>query len=64
MNLRHFHLFFITLSALLCVLLALWGFGAPGIGGGGNAPIGVLSIVGAVALATYGIAFRRRSQGW
>jgi hypothetical protein len=64
-DLRSVHLVFITLSTLLAVFLAVWTlerYAAEGAIEYGL--IGILSSAGAVALAAYGIAFRRRSRHW
>lgn len=64
MNLRGFHLLFITLSVLLTLFLAVWAFGRGSERTVAQTAIGMLSIVGAVALTAYGIAFRRKSRYW
>jgi hypothetical protein len=64
-NLRSFHLLFIALSTVLAVLLAAWTLDRYVADGAFEyAVIGAISIAGAVALVTYGMAFRHRSRPW
>jgi drug/metabolite transporter (DMT)-like permease len=59
------HLLFIVLSALLALFGAVWAFDAFQRGEGAVYGIAAaLALAAAVALATYGIRFRRRSRYW
>jgi hypothetical protein len=56
MNLKAFHLFFISVSVVLAAFVAAWGVSQH------NAVATVLSSAGAVALITYGVMFQRKMR--
>ena len=61
MGLKGFHVFFIVVAALACLLFGAWGvwdFGRTGQGG--TLAMGVLGFVAAGALVFYGMWFLRK----
>jgi hypothetical protein len=64
MSLRAFHLFFIALSAVLAVFFAAWASGQYRLeGGGGYVMVMVAALAAAGVLASYAVAFRRKTRG-
>lgn len=61
MSLKGFHIVFVTVSTLLCVFLALWGFLLASESNGLNHSIGAIGIFGAVTLPIYGVYFYRKA---
>ena len=65
MNLRIFHLLFIAMSTLLAAFVAAWALERYSSNGTvADGVLGVLSMMAAVGLVAYGLAFRRRSRYW
>ena len=64
MSLRSIHLVFITASIVLAVLVAVWGVGmyTSGRGSVGHAVFAVGSLVSAVGLGIYMVAFIRKTR--
>jgi hypothetical protein len=60
MSLKGFHIVFVTVSTLLCVFLALWAFLLVGESRNLTTAIGVIGILGALALPVYGVCFYRK----
>lgn len=57
MSLKHFHIFFITLSILLCFSFGVWGlhFFVEHKGGGTNLVLGLLAFIAGAVLIVYGL---------
>jgi len=63
MSLRAFHLLFIALSVILAAFFGAWAFGEYRAGHGAVYVITALgSLVAAVALAAYGVAFQKKTK--
>ena len=64
MSLRSIHLVFITASIVLAVLVAVWGVGmyTSGRGSVGHAVFAAGSLVSAVGLGVYMVAFVRKTR--
>ena len=63
MSLRGFHIVFITLTTILSVFLALWGFALAPADAGVAAPVlGAVGAVGAVGFPIYGVYFYRKAK--
>jgi len=60
MSLRAFHIVFVTVSTLLFVFLAVWALGVAVNPAGIITALGVVSVVGALAMPVYGIYFYRK----
>jgi uncharacterized membrane protein YuzA (DUF378 family) len=61
MSLKAFHVFFIVCSVLLTLGFGVWGIvGFASSGNVADAVMGGTSIVGAVVLVVYGIAFLKK----
>jgi multidrug transporter EmrE-like cation transporter len=61
MSLRSFHILFVTISTLLFVFLAVWGFILSGAKQELDAAIGTIGAVGAVIMPIYGVLFYRKA---
>ncbi len=57
MSLKHFHIFFITISILLCFSFGAWGVHSyiEHEGGGTNLVLGLLAFIAGAVLIVYGI---------
>ncbi len=65
MSIRNVHLLFITVSVLLALFLAGWALNEYLHGGSLGYVVGAaVALGGAVALAAYGVAFRRKTRHW
>lgn len=63
MSLRAFHLLFIVLSAALAVFFAAWASGQYRLEGGAGYVIVTVAALGtALGLASYGVAFLRKTR--
>ncbi len=60
MSLKGFHIVFVTVSTLLCVFMTLWSFLLAGESGNLTTAIGVIGILGTLALPIYGVCFYRK----
>ncbi len=60
MSLKGFHLVFVTVSTLLCIFLALWGFLLAGDQSGMTLALGTVGAVGSLLMPAYGIYFWRK----
>jgi hypothetical protein len=61
MSLQNFHVFFITLSVLLCIVFGAWCIQTyRAEGDAGTLAMGTLSFVAAVGLVGYGAYFIRK----
>jgi enoyl-CoA hydratase/carnithine racemase len=65
MGLRAFHLFFIALSVVLSAFFAAWCAGQYRVE---QSPVlvvaAVFGLATAAGLATYGVAFQKKTRGW
>jgi hypothetical protein len=65
MTIRNVHLMFITISVLLAIFVAGWAMSEYLDDGSVGYVLGaVVSLVAAVALAAYGVTFRRKTRHW
>ena len=57
MSLKQFHIFFITLSILLCISFGVWGLRsyAEDGGGGTDLVLGLLAFIAGAVLIVYGV---------
>ncbi len=63
MSLRGFHIVFITLTTLMSLFMAVWGFAFAPADAGVLAPIlGVVGCIGSVGLPIYGVYFYRKAK--
>ena len=65
MSLKAFHIFFITVSTLLCVVFGVWA--TRDFNHSGNwlhMALGVGSFLGSGVLVWYGVWFLRKLKGW
>jgi hypothetical protein len=63
MSLRGFHIVFVTLSTVLCLFLAVWGFElAPDDAKGVAKVMGVVGVVGLIVMPIYGVYFYRKAK--
>lgn len=63
MSLRGFHIVFVTVSTLLFLFLAVWGFGfAPQSSAGVARPMGIVGVVGLLIMPVYGVYFYRKAK--
>lgn len=60
MNLRAFHIVFVTCSTILAIVIGGWSFRRASEAGAGYLVMGVLSIVAAIVLVVYGVWFWRK----
>lgn len=60
MSLKSFHIVFVTISTLLCLFLALWGFGWVEQTEPLVRLLGITGILGAVIMPIYGVIFYRK----
>lgn len=60
MSLKGFHLVFVTVSTLLCAFLMLWSFVLAPEKSGMATALGVVGVVGALAMPIYGLYFYRK----
>jgi len=62
MSLRAFHIVFITVSTLLFVFLSVWAFVLAPERTATITTLGVISIISAVVMPTYGVYFYRKAR--
>jgi hypothetical protein len=63
MSLRGFHIVFVTLSTVLCLFLAVWGFGfAPDDARSLGRTMGVIGVAGLLVMPVYGVYFYRKAK--
>ena len=65
MNLKSFHIFFVTCSSLMCfIAAALYGTGSEVVSGSSAlVPAGAWAVCG-VMLVVYGVYFLKKFKGW
>lgn len=62
MTIKGFHIFFISLATLLCVLVAMWAFVLEDYTSLGLRVLGAICAVAAISLPIYGFRFYRKVQ--
>ncbi len=61
MSLKTFHIIFITVTTLLCVFLAVWGFKlAPAYLYDSAKKVGYLGVIGSLLMPIYGVYFYQK----
>jgi Mn2+/Fe2+ NRAMP family transporter len=60
MSLKGFHIVFVTVTTLLCIFLALWSFVFGPEESTMMTVLGVVGLLGALVMPTYGIYFYRK----
>ncbi|MDX1679748.1 MAG: hypothetical protein R3242_03360 [Akkermansiaceae bacterium] len=62
MSLKGFHIVFITVASLLCAFLVLWSFVIREETNSTATAIGIIGIIGLLAMPLYGWYFLRKAQ--
>lgn len=61
MSLKGFHIVFVTVSTLLCLFLAVWSFVLTPEKSGLFTALGVVGVMGSLAMPVYGVYFYRKA---
>ena len=61
MSLKGFHIVFVTISTLLCLFMALWSFVLSPEPSATATLLGIIGILGTLAMPVYGILFYRKA---
>jgi hypothetical protein len=63
MSLRFFHILFIVISTLMCLVVAMWAFGAYSSDGtAASLGLGILAVAGGALLVVYGDRFLKKTR--
>lgn len=60
MTIKNFHIFFVTLSTILCAFFVVWAFSIAPAPGKAATLVGILGVIGLVGFPIYGVTFLRK----